>query len=353
MNSLCKCPAAGLCQRHGVVKTEREHELCSGENCTIQQSAKYWNAWENGRMPGQSGRPVESPQEFIPPKRNRGFGDTIAGFTKRLGIKPCGGCNNRAAWLNHHFPAALPPIAPVTLAAPVRHLMFHVWPVKGFGAWQWNCDWLLKNAALFNGRRIVSIVVDRESDSADAVRDYLKDFTDEFIILQNDPHLREVVTFAPMLERIEKYQSDQDVTLSCHGKCVRHKTSSENAGATIFKWTAAMYEMVTDWAACLTLLEAHAIAGGFRRYGAFQSHGWGVWHYSGAFFWFRNKDVFARNWRYVPQRFYGTEAWPGFMFRPDEAGVIACDEVGDLYQMAHWTEQIEPQLAAWRESRKK
>lgn len=34
----------------------------------------------------------------------QGIGDTIASFTKRLGIKPCGGCKKRQAKLNKLFP---------------------------------------------------------------------------------------------------------------------------------------------------------------------------------------------------------------------------------------------------------
>lgn len=33
-------------------------------------------------------------------RRSRGLGDTIAKATKAVGIKPCGGCKRRQAWLN-------------------------------------------------------------------------------------------------------------------------------------------------------------------------------------------------------------------------------------------------------------
>lgn len=36
--------------------------------------------------------------------RSRGLGDTIAKTTKRIGIKPCGGCKKRQAALNRMFP---------------------------------------------------------------------------------------------------------------------------------------------------------------------------------------------------------------------------------------------------------
>jgi hypothetical protein len=355
LNPHCKCPAAGWCERHSVHKSAREHQLCQGVNCTPAQMAKYWNAWEAGLMAGQPApvadpKPLDRHNKPHPAHRSRGLGDRIShAITAFTGITPCGGCKGRAAWLNHWFPETLPPIEPVTLTAPVRHLMCHLWPVKGFGAWQWNCDQLLSNAKLFNGHRVVAIAIDNETDSASTVKDYLKDFTDDFIVVGNNSKLREVLTFVPMLERLEKYQSDQDVTFICHGKAVRHKISADNAGSTLFRWAGAMYEtLLTRPASIEKLLETYAAVGSFRRYGTPQHGGWGLWHYSGSFCWFRNRDAFRRNWRYVPQRFYGTEAWPGLMFRPEESACVIGDNVGDSYNVEYWNSQIEPQLAAWR-----
>ena len=36
--------------------------------------------------------------------KSRGLGDTIAKATKKVGVKPCGGCKNRQAALNKMFP---------------------------------------------------------------------------------------------------------------------------------------------------------------------------------------------------------------------------------------------------------
>lgn len=37
-------------------------------------------------------------------KKPRGLGDTIAKVTKKVGIKPCGGCKQRQQWLNEKIP---------------------------------------------------------------------------------------------------------------------------------------------------------------------------------------------------------------------------------------------------------
>ena len=37
-------------------------------------------------------------------RKPKGLGDTIANITKKVGIKPCGGCRKRQKWLNEKFP---------------------------------------------------------------------------------------------------------------------------------------------------------------------------------------------------------------------------------------------------------
>jgi hypothetical protein len=94
----CQCEHPGWCERHGVRKSPHLHKLC-------QTRQDYYDAWEQGRGPGQH-LPVE-PQ---PP----GLGDMVAaglasvGITKEryqaaraaVGLKrPCG-CLKRQKKLN-------------------------------------------------------------------------------------------------------------------------------------------------------------------------------------------------------------------------------------------------------------
>lgn len=346
MNELCQCDGPGFCDRHMVQKSTRDWQLCKGVGCTKQQCARYWNAWEAGTLPGQAGAP-ENPE---PPQFSRGLGDTVSRFiTRTTGIKPCGGCNGRAATLNHWFPSNdLPPVEPLELTEPVRrNCIFHLWPVRHVGAWQWNCDQLIQRAHLFNGRRVVAIAVSHDADEPEVVKEYLRDFTDEFVVMRNKKQLREVVTFVPMLERIQSLNPNE-VTWSGHGKCVRHRIGPDIGGSTIFRWTDAMYRTtLDDWPAVREALKTNAMVGSFRRFGEFNIRGNHRWHYSGTFYWFRHVDVFRRNWRYVPKRFFGTEAWPGQLFKPDETACLFADRCGDLYDAAYWDRDIQPALEEW------
>jgi hypothetical protein len=49
----CKCPLAGFCNRHGVQKTALLFDKC-------QTDPHFFEAWENGRGPGQKVKRVEN-----------------------------------------------------------------------------------------------------------------------------------------------------------------------------------------------------------------------------------------------------------------------------------------------------
>lgn len=102
-----------------------------------------------------------------------------------------------------------------------------------------------------------------------------------------------------------------------------------------------------DWERVQEHLTTKAMTGSFKRYGQFTTRGNHRWHYSGTFYWFRNRDVFQRNWRHVDRKFFGTESWPGHMFRPEETGCLFMDGADDLYLHEYWTKTIEPALEQW------
>ncbi len=346
-NPHCVCPASGFCDRHKIVKNDSDFAACRGNASTSDGGRKMWMAWERGMLGATAPAPetrIENPQPFrvhqSPPQPISGrmlLPDELS--REHLSIID-----------SYRKPYDYPPIEEACMNEAVRHLTFHLWPVANVGAWQWNCDRLIERADLFNGRRIVAIVTSHESDTADAVKHYLRDFTNDFVVIRNDPRIREVATWVPMLKMLEQYQSENDVTFSCHGKCVRHFVSPDVKKTTIFAWTKAMYDTCLHWGSVWPLLEQFATVGSFRR---LQSHmtgrgGFGPWHYSGAFYWWRNRDVYRRNWMYTPNHFFGTEAWPGIVFTKQESGVIFSDDTGDLYDLNYFENSIVPRLDSWK-----
>lgn len=363
-NPLCECPLSGTCHRHGVKKTRREWELCAGLNCTLEQNRRYWDAWEHGRMLGQERgaadpSPLPLPDATAGRIRARGLGDRISSGIQHATfglVRPCGGCKQRAATLNHWFPAPLPPLDRTPYGGPViRHLLYHVLPLRG-GPWRRNLERLSAGLDSINGRRIVAIVRDQNGDTPEAVQEHLAGHGIEWIVVPNNKKLREVATFIPLLERLAPSEGQDapanEITFYGHCKGVTHGDPT-NSATTVHRWADAMYETVYyNWREAQRLLETYAMAGAFKRYGQFTTRGNHRWHYSGTFYWFRNLHVYRRNWRYVDQKFFGTESWPGLMFRPEETACLFCDNAGDLYKMSYWKDHVEPELQKWSAQQK-
>jgi len=71
-------------------------------DCQFEKVNGYWKcSLCNWVYPLKSDRP---PHRNCPGAPSRGLGDTIAKFTKVLGIKKCRGCKKRQKLLNKLFP---------------------------------------------------------------------------------------------------------------------------------------------------------------------------------------------------------------------------------------------------------
>jgi hypothetical protein len=273
-----------------------------------------------------------------------------AANVRKLEVKTTFNSPRRRRRRGEGTPVRGPNVETIDTSNLIRNFQMHIWPSRN-GAWQWNCDQVMERASLFNGRRIVSIATDKDSCSAGEVREYLKDFTTDFLEFSNDPSIREVVSFVPMLERQQSLDSNQ-VTFSCHSKIARHHVDEHTEDSTLYRWTSVMYETCLDhWDLVKEQLATKAMTGAFKRYGMFDTFNNHQWHYSGTFYWFRNRDVFNRDWRTVDQFFFGTESYPGLMFHPDDTGCLFADYSDDLYSLEYWNEEIQPQLERFRNER--
>src|SRR5262249_6575046 len=149
-----------------------------------------------------------------------------------------------------HDPARDPFFGP-----PVRDLAYHVYPVRGNGAWQWNVRELRKRIGLFNGRRVVAVAVDGRADPAHALRDGPRGAggpgrrregprgaVDPADVLEfpNNPDRWEAQTLVPMLERLQTSEADRCL-LFAHAKSV-----TRPGNPTTRRWTEALYRVMLD-----------------------------------------------------------------------------------------------------------
>jgi len=236
----------------------------------------------------------------------------------------------------------------------VRHLVYHLYPAKreGGAVWRRRLADLRPRLPLFNGRRVLAIVTDRTTSPTSEVIDAIRGLFDETLWLRNLPCRREGVSLIQLYGAIEKYSGPADVTLHAHAKGI----SSESWATGARLWVDALHETCLDyWPVVRDLLRRFPVVGPFKRawtdwkQAGFRSKS--TWHYSGAWRWFRNSEMFRRAWRHVEPFYCGSESHPSLVFVEPEAGNICCpitDRGQALYTREYWDATASAQLAAFR-----
>ena len=281
-------------------------------------------------------------------EKRKGLGDLVAtGIRIATGglVKPCGPCNKRKERLNE-IGFNLQNLIPFVSHKPItdstkRNLIMHVWPTSN-GAWQWNLDQLIKRRHVFTGKVVIGVAEGPNTATRAEVEEYAQQLNPTVFSVPNNPRIREGATFQKLLQAIK---DDSSITFFCHAKGARHGESFGSDGSTLRPWTETMYRVcLDDIGKTIEQLKTSTMTGPFRRFGNFKTPGNHRWHYSGAFYWFRNADVFERNWQKMDLFFFAVESWPGLLFRPEEVACCFHDNCGDLYRMDYWNSQILPQL---------
>ncbi len=199
----------------------------------------------------------------------------------------------------------------------------HVCPLTSNDGWRQNVRQLLRRQDAFNGKRVAAIACGPGLEPPSAVRRAFAGSRFEFLELPNDPQLREVVSFLPLLLSACN-PSPHEATFYAHTK---GNSTAENRLGAIYWRNAAYHHLLDRWPECMAALGGHACCGIHKMvwppdarspYPTGLRHG--QWMFAGTFFWFRNDAVFSHAaWRQVPMDRYGAEAWLAGLFAPHQA----------------------------------
>lgn len=222
---------------------------------------------------------------------------------------------NRNAFEN---PIHLEQVPLKIVEAPKKYnLLYHITPI---GNYKWNIEKLLQYWNVFDyGRKAIAIATGKDFDAPEKVIDLFPSQNNtQFFTVDNHPELRETHSFPSLLLKASEWTVDSS-TFYAHTKGVTRKDDPA-----ITLWTEILYyynlhniELVQK------SLDQFPITGCCKRHGKFSNFPKeSTYHYSGTFFWFRNKDLFERKWIQVPPMRYGTEAYLSLLFKEREAGCL-------------------------------
>jgi hypothetical protein len=219
-----------------------------------------------------------------------------------------------------------------------HNLIYFLFPRRGSN-WQEPVAELLPNIHKFNGRKIITVAEDHNTDDLSVVIEAFQAFGRaevEFIPVVNDARLGEMPHF---LNTMDLLADDQDgATLYMHAKGVSYKADgryieaiggpgSPERESNIRNWRQRMLDYLTNITAVQRALDSgYDAVGCFKVPGIIRKNAPVHWHYSGTFFWFRNSTVFQHpEWREIYPVRSGTEFYLQRIIPSEAAACLYAD----------------------------
>lgn len=258
------------------------------------------------------------------------------------------------------------------LPAMQRNLIYHVYPVAANTIWKENIRELVQRWHVFNGKKIIGIVLDAWTVSlAEVQRLFPDDPAIEWLVAPNNPARGETITFLPAASRLQTLDP-REATFYAHAKGVMSKYP-QRADPLAWQygnsqWWTYMYryclDCPIDWLDWL--LQRYACAGTIQKVGSEKfpdgyRHEAGrplsKWHYTGTFWWFNHARFFSKSdaLQLGPSR-WALERHLGELFEPEEAYALdgisntRWQEASCLYlQPADWWRETFRQAAIYQQ----
>lgn len=225
-----------------------------------------------------------------------------------------------------------------------RNLIYFICPFACNNIWRENVDVLLKYINGFNGKKIVTIAHGEGLSPTDEVMSCFEGINIEFIKSPNDSNYGERIHFIEMMNRIHSLDPN-DITFYAHAKGVSPKFYNypENMSRNIKIWRNIMYHYcLSNMNYIENILCDYSCCGCFKK-PKHKIH----WFFDGAFYWFRNKDVFTRrDWETFHENRYAAELYLGSKIDTKKSYCIfPILHPGDniyKYTEKHWEKTLTP-----------
>ena len=225
----------------------------------------------------------------------------------------------------------------------IRNLMFHIYPKLGA---EWNWHRHIRNicrvAHLFDGKICIGVATGDGLAPQQCVRDLLSAVSVTDWVIRENSGLAEMTTFEDMLLCVSE-ADPESITFRGHTKGVTHSpTGFEQSWAT-FMWATSMCISEVEH-----LLKSWVMAGPLKCRVGIDS-----WFYAGTFFWFRNADIFSRDWRRMDWSRWYPEVWPSVVVKDGEAACLCHGfRDGSTLSPAYWASVVMPAFEEWKSEKR-
>lgn len=203
-----------------------------------------------------------------------------------------------------------------------------------------NLSNLKRYLSKFNGKKIINVNHNNESFAKQFVEKYFKDYGIKFYFTNNS-ETNGWYELKPFMEKLlpTVYSlNDNEYTFYGHTKGVtRYNHPTEFV---CLLWAHTMYTKNLDnFDYISSILKDYECCGTFKLNRPFTALSFVPWHYSGAFFWFKNQSLFSKDWQKFYPNVYGLEGYMATHFSSEEAFSIEPElpeGFEDIYMKHNW-----------------
>jgi hypothetical protein len=233
------------------------------------------------------------------------------------------------------------------LLNPVRHLMFHVYPLKGKEwNWHWHIAQIRKHQAAFTGRIVIGVSVDSHTASMAEVQHLFEGIRVDTWLLAHNNKLAETNTHVEMLAELLT-DDPHAVIFRYHTKGVTHQRDGVEQ-----KWAEIMWTGNMDLASVDEALASHLVCGVMRSQTPLVKKKPGDFFYAGSAYWMRAKEVFERDWRHTDKTRWWVEYVPCHLFAFAESACLFHDLTpSSVLNHDYFAKHVEPEWTNWKAAR--
>lgn len=185
-----------------------------------------------------------------------------------------------------------------------------------------NIRHLLTYLPKFNGKKVININYDNLSQAEGFVNKAFNDFSDiDFFFTDNasTSGKHELVPFINKLMPAVESTDDNEYTFYGHTKGISHYGSQHETQ--VLYWANIMYyKNLSNFDLIENILQKYCCCGTLKINQPLSVLSFVKWHYSGSFFWLKNKEIFSRDYRsHYSKNKYGIEGYPAWHFGTEQA----------------------------------
>jgi hypothetical protein len=160
-------------------------------------------------------------------------------------------------------------------------------------------------------------------------------------------NLAETATFPELLKAVQS-EDPNEITFRGHTKGVTHRREQHQQA-----WARMMWATCMDLPSVEDALASHLMAGALKCHKPLTAKHEGFdWFYAGTFFWFRNREIFQRNWSHMNPNRWFVEEWPGVLCSKQEAACLCHDFTdGAVFRGKYWDDVAAPSFEQWKTAR--